>query len=133
MLGGWRQVHAPPVALGGDGHQAGADPPGLTLDSDVCQRNGRAAADADSPGAPDRPIGLLYRRMRDVMPDAELDPAVLDARDDVGLLALLLPEPPGADEWHLDAAGRVRAGDRARPDPRNHAGLRSVRQCGLRV
>lgn len=105
VLGGRRQVHAPPVALGGDGHQAGADPPGLTLDSDVCQRNGRAAADADSPGAPDRPVGLLCRRVRDVVPDAERDATVLHVRDDVRLLAFLLFQPPGPDERRRGPAG----------------------------
>ena len=56
-----------------------------------------------------------------------------DRRDDVGLFALLLPQPPLRYERHLDPAGGIRAGDSACPDPGDDRRLAAVGQLRLRV
>ena len=53
-----------------------------------------------------------------------------DRRDNVGLLALLLPKPPFGNKRHLNAAGRVRAGHRPGPDPRDNGRLAAVGKLG---
>ena len=78
-------------------------------------------------------IILLRRRQLRIVADGVVDMVTDDRRDDVGLLALLLPQPPLRDEGRLDAAGRVGAGDGPRPDPGDDGRLRSVGQLGPRV
>src|SRR5699024_5181967 len=91
------------------------------------------APDAHRSAPVHRPVVLFRRAERGVMADAVRDLAVLDVWDDAGLLALLLSEPPFAGQWHRDAAGRVGAGDRARPGPRDHSRFGSVVETSLGV
>ncbi len=137
VLGRRRQVHPPPVPLRCHGHQLRAHPPGLAFGPHVGQRHRRRAGDAHRTGAADGAVLAFPRCTRDVMADAEAHPAHpvdrLDGRHHVGLLALLLAQPPRAHQRHLDPARRVGAGHSARPDPGDHVGLRAVRQRRLRV
>ena len=78
-------------------------------------------------------IILLRRCPLGIVADGVLDVVTDDRRDDVGLLALLLPQPPRAHERHLDPAGGIRAGDGARPDPGDDRRLAAVGQLRPRI
>ncbi len=137
MLVGRGEVDALPVALGDHGHELGTETPGAALGTYVFQVRRRVAGQAPGTGLRDRPVRGSGRRAGLVVSDGERDPLPRrvggvgdDGRDDVRLLALLLAQPPGADQGHLDAAGGVGAGDGAGPDPGDDRGLGAVGEGG---
>ena len=113
-------------------HQLGTQATSFCLRSDILDIYRCSIAKSDSIPTTHRPVLAPLRAVR-VVDDLVVDPAVADGGAHPRLLPLLLRQPPGVHQRHLDGVGGVGAGDGARPLPRDHRVLGAARCPHLRV